>query len=190
MTKNKKFFYKEDDVIYQDDKVLYRIASLRAIDNPHENVKKGELGGYIARGALSQEGNSWVSTNSKVCFGSYVTDDGYVFNSTLRNVTISGKAAVVDSNFESPEGEMSNITDNSLVIKSDVKGSVSLEKSARLDSCKVVGNLKMKGSSTLINCTIKSKYLETRGIEKVVDRKIEGEGNLKTAKVTSPQRFL
>jgi len=71
-------------------KTLYRIKALKDFNN----VKKGDLGGYIEKESnLSQEYNAWVSGNAKV-FGNAMV---YGYARVYDNAMVYGDARVYDN---------------------------------------------------------------------------------------------
>ena len=69
---------------------LYRIKALTSFSD----VKKGDLGGWIAKEEnLSQEGNAWVCDNATVFGDATVCDNAMVFG----NATVCGNAWVCDN---------------------------------------------------------------------------------------------
>ena len=72
-----------------DGQTLYRIRALKDFGN----VKAGELGGYVAgEHNLSQYGNSWIQTDSKVFNLAYVGD-----NAIVRKSIMYGNAKAIEN---------------------------------------------------------------------------------------------
>lgn len=99
---NLKFHYDEEDkkfaTLYGEKVELVRIVADRDIKNPFCDVKAGDLGGYIVRGTLCDEGESWIDENSIVGTNCFVGGNGFVSNSILvHDVRIGGEGAIVDS---------------------------------------------------------------------------------------------
>ena len=82
---------------------LYRIQALRDINNPHFNVKAGDVGGFIEKEEnLSHEGNCWVSNyaqvygNAKVYGNAFISSGAEVYG----NAQVYGNAEI---NYGDPE---------------------------------------------------------------------------------------
>ncbi|MBP3431917.1 MAG: hypothetical protein J6K39_03595 [Clostridia bacterium] len=132
---------------------LYRVVANREITNPYYTVKKGERGGYVADGALSQEGECWVTDSSFVAESCFVGGDGYVDCSTLfKNVSVLNSAAVSDSTIDS--SKVSSLTGGSIVVGSKIVGNINLSGMARVDTCYVSGGLSMTDDATLWDCEV------------------------------------
>ena len=70
-----------------------KLFQIKAVAN-FENVKKGELGGWIEKESnLSQEGNAWVYGNALVYGNARVYGDAWVYGNArvYGNVWVSGK---------------------------------------------------------------------------------------------------
>jgi hypothetical protein len=74
----------------EKDHIVYRIKALKDFGD----VKKGELGGYIAsENNLSQDGTCWVYDNAQVWGDVIVSGNALPYN----NVQVSGKVTMCDN---------------------------------------------------------------------------------------------
>ncbi|RPD36744.1 hypothetical protein C0030_006155, partial [Candidatus Liberibacter solanacearum] len=77
---NKKYELTNETIEY-DGRILHRIKALRSIGKGLEEVKKGELGGYVeTEQNLSQDGECWVYHEAKA-YGedTIIYEDAQVF---------------------------------------------------------------------------------------------------------------
>ena len=89
----KKYELVKEDSIKEWGYNLYRIRALKDFNN----VKKGDLGGYIAKEQnLSHDGDCWVHNNAKVFGNARVCDDAEVYNNArvCDNARVYGNAKV------------------------------------------------------------------------------------------------
>ena len=184
----KKYTYDLNDsetiIVDGEEQRLYRIVANREIKNPYYTVQAGEKGGYIAEGALSQEGECWVTDTSLVGKDCFVGGDAYVDCSTLfKNVSILNSAAVSDSTIDSPKN--SSLTGGSIVVASKVKGDINLSGEARLDTCTLSGNLSMTDKAALWDCSVfgVDEGLSLASDHKYSKKEIYGTGPINSGKV-------
>lgn len=85
--KNKKYKLLKDDVIWIDNKKLYRIQALKSFSN----IDAGDLGGYIEKESnLSHSGDCWVYDNARVYENAKVLNDAVVYD----NARVYGEARI------------------------------------------------------------------------------------------------
>lgn len=91
------------------------------------DVKKGDLGGYIADGStLSQSGTSWIYADSKVGNGCHIFSNAKVRNSKIRGTALLGNCELVDSVVFANSLTRINISDNAYVCDSVIYENVSI----------------------------------------------------------------
>ena len=181
---NLKFVYDLKDVRLVDcgnGKILkfYRIIANRNINNPHVLIKKGEKGGYIIEGALSQEDESWVDSKSIVGPDCYIGGNGYIEDSMLFHSVRVGNSGEIISSKVMPK-TMTTVFGGSMICDCQINGDVVLSGEARLDSCSVEGHLSMTHNTSLQNCAIKGVKdgISVVNDLRMVEKKIEGRGLL------------
>lgn len=161
---NLKFHYDEEDKKFATlcgEKVeLVRIVADRDIKNPFCDVKAGDLGGYIVRGTLCDEGESWVDQNSTVGSNCFVGGNGLVSNSILvHDVLVGGEGAIVDSQINPTR--MTTVHAGGKIVKSKIKGNCFLSGEARIDTCDIKGgDLTMTDDAKLVFCVVKATSSE------------------------------
>ena len=137
---------------------FYRIVANRDINNPHGLIKKGEKGGYIVEGALSQEDESWVDSKSIVGPDCYIGGNGYVEDSMLFHSVRVGNSGAIISSKVMPK-TITTVFGGSMICDCQINGDVVLSGEARLDSCSVEGHLSM--TPTLLCKIVQSRELKT-----------------------------
>lgn len=161
---NLKFHYDEEDKKFATlcgEKVeLVRIVADRDIKNPFCDVRAGDLGGYIVRGTLCDEGESWIDENSIVGTNCFVGGNGFVSNSILvHDVRIGGEGAIVDSQIN--PSIMTTVHGCGKIVKSKIKGNCFLSGEARVDTCDIKGgDLTMTDDTNLFFCVVKATSSE------------------------------
>lgn len=116
---------------------LYRIISLRDIDNPVcGKISKYSIGGYVEKVAnLNQEDESWIRGTSRVLGSSYITGDSLVdLDATVRDSYLTEKSHVSG--------------------RSTVQDLARLENVHLMGSTLVAGNVVVKATSLEHNATI------------------------------------
>lgn len=138
--------------------VLHRIVAMQSFVNKATEleVKAGEKGGYITPYALSQSGTCWVDENSLVAsqtLGSKVTDDAYVSASKLvGKVYVCDRAMVSKSIIVSDY--TSEVSGETIVSNSELYGNVYVADRATIDKSKISGNVKVRGNTILLDCSV------------------------------------
>ena len=174
-----KFKYLENDFkeIEVDGKTIkaYRIQALQDFENLGTKgnsshgilVKKGELGGYVKKGALAQNGSCWVDEDSVVVPSTNcvcVFDDAFVSCSTVvGNFLVRENAKLAYAKILSDKGNFSEFLGNSLVgNETESVGSLKASGDVNVSKCKISGSVEILGNSQLQNCVIKGKGLGDR----------------------------
>ena len=128
---SKKYEIVEDDFIIHKGRKLYRIRALKGLNldtyTYRLTVKKGDIGGYVeGYHNLSQEGNCWISEDSKVYEDARVSDNALV-----------GVQAEIYGNARA---------EDRAIVEDDAKvyGNAVIGYNARVDGCaKVYGNARV-----------------------------------------------
>lgn len=174
--KNLKFHYDEKDKKFatlDEEKIeLVRIVADRDIKNPHCEIKAGDLGGYVVRGTLCDEGESWIDEKSVVGPHCFVGGNGYVSQSVLaHDVRVGGEGAIVDSLINPTR--MTTVHAGGKIIKSKIKGNCFLSGEARVDTCDIKkGDLSMTDDAKLLFCVVKATTSE--GLSMFGDLTLQG----------------
>lgn len=186
---DKKYELLKDDYIKVGERTAYRIKALKDFGN----VKKGDLGGYIAKEEnLSHDRNAWVFDNAVVVGEeSAVYDDANVGgnssmygvsqvsgNSTVTNSRISGVAAVYDdATIHNRElVDSSKVYDDAIVrnakvcMNAEIFGDAKVEGSSNwssvvvCDNAKIYDHARVEGGSTIIDGSVRvSSFCEIGG---------------------------
>lgn len=134
----KKYKFLEYDAIFINGRPLFRIQALKDLyDEKGEIiVKAGELGGYVAdEKNLSQNGNCWVHSDSKVYGNGRVEADAQ----------IKGESEVSDNAIASG---------HSVLVDTTLKGHSQTYGRAKLSRCTATNQAKIHGNATLLRCWI------------------------------------
>ena len=146
---------------------LHRIRALRDIG---VDVKAGSLGGYIeSESNLSQDGDCWIYGIASVSGTSVISGDVRVLGtSKVKDSTLSGNGAVIDSELENVNGDGTLIVVKSAMKNANSNGLVRIDDgcyvcggefadSVEVLHCSISGNVTVKGSAKLSNCEIATK---------------------------------
>ena len=147
---------------------VYQIRAVKTFVNAATGikVKRGELGGYITKNALSQNGTCWVDETSVVVSDNertMVYNDAFVGNKSkvCGNVNICDNAVVSNSTLKNHSELTMDIKDDCKVIDSTLKGNVGVKDNAILDNkCKVTGQVTIGSASHLSNCEVINNILD------------------------------
>ena len=151
--KKKYELLKEEPVRLVDGTRRYRIRALRDIG---DDVKAGDLGGYIeSEGNLSQEGNCWVYPDATVDGQAVVFDNAKVKGKSIimRYARVYGNAVVDNSSII----DYATVCDNAIVEKSAVKS-----------YARVYGNARVTSSSRITDCA------QIAGVAKIYEEVVRG----------------
>lgn len=104
-------------LVYKKDIVLFQIKAIRDIENPHQTIPKGTLGGFIQHYEnLDVNSKAWVAAGA-ICYGkSRVYGQAFVDSGT----TVSGHARVHGKSYVG--GDMCIVQG-----RSEIKGDVILK---------------------------------------------------------------
>lgn len=139
------------EVVEYGEKKIYQVA------------KKGDLGAYIVKGALSQYDNAWAKPLfengeiKKECFvgpDCKISENALVEGSLLlHDVTVEGSGEVTESEIR-PNIEA--IVSNNAVIDKDthVFGDIFMDGDSRLSDSNVIGTLSMTDYSLIVDCDV------------------------------------
>jgi hypothetical protein len=118
------------------EKGLYRIQALRIVDNMYITVNQGDLGGIVqSKLNLSQTGNCWIDTNSKVVDFAQVRNNATVMNySCMRDHALLKGESILD--------------------RSSMHGLSRAEDCCRIVNTKMFGDSKVDGMSNIIDCRL------------------------------------
>lgn len=108
-----------------------RVKALRDFGN----VKAGSLGGIVSSERnLSQNGNCWISYDSKVLEYALVADDAQILEgSTIKgNALILGKSVIINSNVSG----RTMVNGESVVSQSNIRGHAII-KNSKVDNCEI-----------------------------------------------------
>lgn len=178
-----KFYYDLEDKIIFDFKgkktEIYRIVAKRDIKNPYCMINKGKCGGYIAIGALDQNGECWIDVDSAVGESCFVGGDSYVVGSLLCHDVIVGNSGVISYSKINPKSKVA-VFGEGKIIACEIEGDIEITGNARLDSCNVEGSLEMTHESHIENsdiCSDSEKIVALNNF-KCRKKKISGHGTL------------
>lgn len=153
---------KKYELIESDREGLYRIKALRDFCNDVTEIKKGDIGGYVAsEDNLSHEGNCWLFDDATVYDKAYVSGNAFVCG----NVQIYGHALVTDNTFI---GENARIFDHAIIdgrgyvcdhaqiyghakVRSHVHGWAEVYDHAVVQCCAYIGNNAKVYGNTVID---------------------------------------
>ena len=138
---------------------LYRLRALRNFSD----VKKGELGGYVAgEHSLSHDGNCWIYEGCVVSDNAVVRDNAVVLHhsSVSGSARVYGRAAVSDSDISGS----ARVHGRSLCMQAEVSGNADISEFARIFISGVFDDAKVHG-----NCQI--TYAHVSGTAEVKSRK-------------------
>ena len=155
MNKNGLKFIYDTQSITRGGKELYRIIAFRDIQTIGPTIKKGQIGGYVRPGTLSQDGNCWVCEGSIVEEGVYITGDALVSGrSTLKgDVYLANTAFVNRATLIATEGSRialcaeakvvssaitcANLSGDAFIIGSAIDGFVEMQDDAEIRASKI-----------------------------------------------------
>ena len=152
--------------IYEGQKIpTYKIRALKTFKNPAGvEIKRGEIGGRISLGALSQNGNCWIDEDSVVVSASedkIVFDDAYVCASQIYgNVNIRDNAIVSYSELKNTRDYAMEIKDEAKVVSSKILGNAKIAHKAQIGGSKIRGQVIVDGQSLLENCKVANQSLD------------------------------
>lgn len=153
---------KKYELIESDREGLYRIKALRDFCNDVTEIKKGDIGGYVAsEDNLSHEGECWIFDDAMVYDNAQVTENAFVCG----NVQIYGHALVTDNTFI---GENARIFDHAIIdgrgyvcdhaqiyghakVRSHVHGWAEVYDHAVVQCCAYIGNNAKVYGNTVID---------------------------------------
>lgn len=139
---DKKYELLKDDYIKVGERTVYRIRALKDFGN----VKKGDLGGYIAKEEnLSHDRNAWVFDNAVVVGeGAAVYDDAEIHD----NVRVYDRAKVYHD---------ARVYDNAFVDgKSEISGHSRVFESARVEDSNLDTKARVYGRSRVMDSGLRS----------------------------------
>lgn len=179
--------YMEDKYFYdkKDKKVialngvtydLYRIVANQNFTTALGDVKKGDKGGYISNGTLSQEGNCWVDGGSLIGPDCFVSGDACICKSILAHDVFVGNTAVVSNSRLNPETKVTAFGGSS-INSSVIYGGANLSGEAKLFSCRIMGNVSMTDDAVLTHCNVvKGSDISFVGKQQAINFEIRGTG--------------
>lgn len=151
-----KYIYDEKDrqviALNGTPHVLYRIIANRDIQTILGEIKKGTKGGYISKGALSQEGNSWVE-QSLVGPDCFVGGNACVYKSILSHDVSVGNNATIISSKLNPKTKIT-VYGSASVNATKIYGGANLSGEAKLFSSKIMGYVSMTDDTVLTHCSV------------------------------------
>ena len=162
MTNSKKYRLLTNDTKKVAGRTLYRIQALR---NVHDDVVKGDLGGYIEKEAnLSHDGECWVYNQAKVYEDAIVTGDASVGHSAR----ISGHAVIADTAYV---GEHARVYDYAKACgNADVFGSCQIYDNAVVDEEAFLdGNVVVGGNTEITGHSRINGKVKFKGLNNVAD---------------------
>ena len=164
----KKYEILDTEMRTVDGSSVYRIRALKDIEL--HNVKKGDLGVFIARESnLSHDNNCWVSSSACIIGLSEVSDNALVTDCAIVNgqCKISGNALVKDS--------------------AKIRGMATITDNARIGGCSIIcDNATIQDNASIVNsyvgdiATIDGN-IELKSIE-ILNGSAELKGNIKIGK--------
>jgi len=145
-----KFIYSNKSII-RDGKTLYQIIAFRDIQTIGPTIKKGQIGGYIVPGTLSQDGDCWVCEGSIVEEGVYITGDALVSGrSTLKgDVYLANTAFVNRATLIATEGSRIALCATAKVFSSAITGGATLLGDTLIIGSVIDGFVEMQGESEI-----------------------------------------
>lgn len=174
------------------DKIEVTVHQIQAvIDIPQQNVKAGEIGGWIEKEFnLSQSDAPWIDKDSIVTGESRVIAFARLENSIIhgRNL-IAGRTRVVNSEFK---GKGSDISGKSLLKNVKVSGALIVVKTCLLENVVVNGTCRVVSTgSKLLNSTFegsvelwtKNTYIENSTLHNT--RLFKGKHHIKNSNLSS-----
>lgn len=134
-------------------KKIYQIVADKDFMALYGPVKKGELGGFVASMALSQEGNCWVDKCSIVEKGCYINGDAVIAGKShlSGNVTVRNKAFVFNSTLKSTDKNDISIYGDARVMQSTIEGGANLSACARIELSKINGFIEMTDNAEIFS---------------------------------------
>ena len=193
MNKNGLKFIYDTQSITRGGKELYRIIAFRDIQTIGPTIKKGQIGGYVRPGTLSQDGNCWVCEGSIVEEGVYITGDALVSGrSTLKgDVYLANTAFVNRATLTATEGRRIALCAAAKVVNSEITGGANLSGDAFIIGSAIDGFVEMQDDAEIRASKI--KVPKGHKISFVNDQKcelkdVEGKGpwtNQDNMKITS-----
>ena len=138
---------KKYELIESDRECLYRIKALRDFCNDVTEIKKGDIGGYVAsEDNLSHEGNCWLFDDATVYDKAYVSGNAFVRG----NVQIYGHALVTDNTFI---GDNARIFDHAMISDhAQIYGHANVQFYAYIgNNVKVYGNTVIGDSAIVVD---------------------------------------
>lgn len=155
------------------------------------DVKKGDLGGYIADGStLSQSGTCWIYEDSKVGNGCHVFSNAKVRDSKIQGTALLGNCELVDSVLCGNSLSRINISDNAYVCDSVIYENVSISGDAVVYKSIINANSMISDNARVYSSTFEKRAFITGNslinlVECTGDFSIGGDSSITNSKLES-----